>query len=188
MTKSSKVKTKASAKKTPKAEKIHEPILTDASAPDANASASATTKASKNTVKLADGTEILVRGTEKTRAGYIQGNVGWQDFLRPARLALNLCTYAIKIGASDAVIASLNKEVDASLKALTDARVKIPSDMTTQKAVIDAGLTEATVGSPDYIIATRKLSGLVKFVSDAKLAKDVGAELLSAQLALKASK
>jgi hypothetical protein len=60
--------------------------------------------------------------------------------------------------------------------------------MTTQAAVLKAGLTESPVGSPDYIIATRKLNGLVKFVADAGLAKIVGAELLSAQLALKASK
>jgi hypothetical protein len=184
--------TKAKVKKVSgksKASKLHEPVLVvDVSASEVKASDPVASKASKNTVKLSDGTEILVRGTEKTRAGYIQGNVGWQDFLRPARLALNLATYAAKIGAADKVISALMVEVDSSLNKLTEARVKIPSDMTTQAAVLKAGMPEATVGSPDYIVATRKLSGLVKFVSDTKLAKEVGAELLSAQLALKASK
>ena len=183
--------TKAKVKKVSgksKASKLHEPILVDVSASEVKASEPTASKASKNTVKLSDGTEILVRGTEKNRAGYIQGNVGWQDFLRPARLALNLATYASKIGASDKVIDSLMSEVDKCLDNLTAARVKIPSDMTTQAAVLKAGLTESPIGSPDYIIATRKLNGLVKFVSDAGLATIVGAELLSAQLALKASK
>ena len=183
--------TKAKVKKVSgksKASKLHEPILVDVSASEVKASEPAASKASKNTIVLASGESILVRGTEKNRAAYVQGNVGWQDWLRPARLALNLCTYASKIGASDKVIDSLMVEVDRSLDALTAARVKIPSDMTTQAAVLKSGLTESPVGSPDYIIATRKLNGLVKFVSDAGLAKIVGAELLSAQLALKASK
>ena len=183
--------TKAKVKKVSgksKVSKLHEPIQATTSTPESKANDPATTKASKNTVKLADGTEILVRGAEKNRAAYTMGNVGWQDWLRPARLALNLATYAAKIGAADKVISALMVEVDSSLNKLAEARVKIPSDMTTQAAVLKAGLTESPVGSPDYIIATRKLNGLVKFVSDAGLAKIVGAELLSAQLALKASK
>jgi len=187
MNKNSKVKTKAVAKKS-KASKIHEPILVGAPAPEVKASEPTASKASKNTIVLASGESILVRGTEKNRAAYTMGNVGWQDWLRPARLALNLATYAAKIGAADKVISALMVEVDSSLNKLTEARVKIPSDMTTQAAVLKAGMPEATVGSPDYIIATRKLSGLVKFVSDTKLAQSVGAELLSAQLALRESK
>ena len=192
MSKKAKVGTKVSGKgkgkvdknAKPTEEKIPEPILTETPAPIS----AETPKVVKNTMRLADGTEILVRGPEKNRAAYVMGNVGWQDFLRPARLALNLATYASKIGASDAVVTSLMAEVEKTMHTLAEQRVKIPSDMTTQHAILMAGLPEATIGSPDYIIATRKLSGLVKFVSDSALNKAIMAEYVSASLALKASK
>jgi hypothetical protein len=185
MTKKATVK-KATGKN--KTEKIHAPVQAITPTPDVKTPEPVASKVNKNTMTLASGEAILVRGPEKNRAAYIQGNVGWQDWLRPARLALNLATYASKIGAADTVIDSLMAEVDSGMAKLNDARVKIPSDMTTQLAVLKAGSPEANVGSPEYIIATRKLNGLVKFVSNPALARSVGAELLNAQLALKASK
>jgi hypothetical protein len=187
MNKNSKVKTKAVAKKATKAT-VEKVAAIVAPVSEVKAIDPAPAKVAKNTVRLANGTEILVRGAEKTRAGYVMGNVGWQDFLRPARLALNLATYASKIGAADTVVKSLMVEVDNTMKVLSDNRVKVPSDMSTQKAVLDSGMTEAPVGTPDFILATRKLSSLVKFVADVSAAKALGAEILSAQLALKASK
>lgn len=140
----------------------------------------------KNAVKLADGEVIMVRGPEKYRAMYQQGNVGWQDMLRNCRLALNLATYTSKIGAADTLTKVLREKADQEVKSLEEKRVRIPSDMTTQHAALQS-IAESAVGTPDYIVSLRKLAGLVKF-ADKAIEPGLMAEIVSAKTALNKSK
>jgi hypothetical protein len=59
--------------------------------------------------------------------------------------------------------------------------------MTTQHLALQS-ITESAVGTPDYIVALRKLNTLVKTVADESTRKSVAGEVLAANIALKASK
>jgi hypothetical protein len=147
-----------------------------------------TPEVGKNQAILPNGEVISVRGPEKYRANYYGGNVGWQDYLRACRMVLNLTEYAIRIGADDSIVSKLMADLDAAETALNNARVHIPSDMTTRIMAIRAGLNENPVNSPDYHFALKKLSGLVKFVEDKTLATKLAGEVLAARKALQTVK
>jgi hypothetical protein len=156
-------------------------------APEEKAAVAAPVAApAKNTMTLENGESIMVRGPEKFRAAYQQGNVGWQDFLRPARLALNLAMYSAKVGCSDTLVERYKARAAAEMDKLTALRVRVPSDMVTQHAML-ADVGEVPVGTPDYIIALRKLAGLVKSVELADQPA-IMAEIVSAKTALNSTR
>ena len=172
---------KKSEKKSEKKAAPAAPAIEEKAAP-----APAAAPAAKNTMQLDNGETILVRGPEKFRAAYQQGNVGWQDFLRPARLALNLALYSAKVGCSDSLVERYKKLADSEMEKLTTLRVRVPSDMVTQHAML-SDISECSVGTPDYILALRKLAGLVKSVAITEQPA-IMAEIVSAKVALNSTR
>jgi hypothetical protein len=112
-------------------------------------------------------------------SSYSGGIVEWQERLKPAREAISLTLYSQLVGASDKLTKLLTHRMNEVVEELTEAKVKIPSDMMTQIERIDAG-EEAKVGTKDFTKALSKLKSLCKVVEDAGIKRQIEGEIATA--------
>lgn len=166
-----------------KVKKTDKGNVKDVTKETATAKKTVSSELSKNEMITPAGDRIIVRGPEKKRTGYQQGNVGWQVFLSPMRITINMALALTHIGAPDKVIVPYRKEADRLSEYLTAEHVTIPSDMVTGHAMLETE-EESPVGSDQYRKSLSKLSRLVKTVSDETSKKAILNEIAGAKKAL----